>query len=137
MYGLTFDFIKHKTMCMLLYPQLYRTIVNYLYSFLNLYMHYRIDQISIDQLKGQVHSLVPTDQEFFTTFPFPVFTHNLNYLSDSHVTSSRLSLVLRVHFSLLFFDPVSLLMAYQHEKKGKTSLDFRHIVVVILVLANQ
>ncbi len=66
-----------------------------------------------------------------------VFSHNLNYLSDSHVTSSRLSLVLRVHFSLLFFDPVSLLMAYQHEKKGKTSLDFRHIVVVILVLANQ
>ena len=39
---------------------------------------------------------------------------NLNHLSAYHVTSSRMSLGLRVYSSPLFFDPVSLLMAYQH-----------------------
>ena len=41
-------------------------------------------------------------------------SHNLNHLSAYHVTSSRMSLGLRVYSSPLFFDPVSLLMAYQH-----------------------
>ena len=40
-------------------------------------------------------------------------SHNLNHLSAYHVTSSRMSLGLRVYSSPLFFDPVSLLMAYQ------------------------
>ena len=62
--------------------------------------------------------MVPTTKSFSP--PSLFFTHNLNYLSDSHVTFSRLSLVLRVHFSLLFFDPVSLLMAYQHHGSRST-----------------
>ena len=48
------------------------------------------------------------------TFPPPVYiSHNLNHLSAYHVISSRMSLGLRVYSSPLFFDPVSLLMAYQ------------------------
>ncbi len=50
------------------------------------------------------------------TFPPPVYiSHNLNYVYAYHVTSSRMSLGLRVYSSPLFFDPVSLLMAYQHK----------------------
>ncbi len=51
------------------------------------------------------------------TFPPPVYiSHNLklNHLSAYRVISSRMSLGLRVYSSPLFFDPVSLLMAYQH-----------------------
>ena len=54
------------------------------------------------------------------TFPSPVYiSHNLNHLSAYHVTFDRLSLSLglRVYFSPLFLDPVSLLMAYQHVKR--------------------
>ncbi len=45
------------------------------------------------------------------------YSHNLNHLSayHYHVTSSRMSLGLRVYSSPLFFDPVSLLMAYQQK----------------------
>jgi hypothetical protein len=43
-------------------------------------------------------------------------SHNLYHLTAYHVTSSRLSLGLRVYSSpLLLFDPVSLFMTYQHK----------------------
>ena len=56
----------------------------------------------------------PWSSETKGPFPPPVYiSHKLNHLSASHVTSLRLSLGLRVYSSPLFFDPVSLLMAYQ------------------------
>ena len=58
---------------------------------------------------------IPWSSQTKGTFPPPVYiSHNLNHLSAYHVTSSRMSLGLRVYSSPLFFDPVSLLMAYQH-----------------------
>ena len=63
-------------------------------------------------------SFIPWSSQTKGTFPPPLFSsHNLNHLSASHATSSRLSLGLRVYFSPLFFDPVSLLMAYQHYRE--------------------
>ena len=59
---------------------------------------------------------IPWSSQTKGTFPPPVYishNHNLNHLSAYHVTSSRMSLGLRVYSSPLFFDPVSLLMAYQ------------------------
>ena len=49
------------------------------------------------------------------TLPPFYISHNLNHVSAYHVTFDRLSLALglRVYFSPLFLDPVSLLMAYQ------------------------
>ena len=59
---------------------------------------------------------IPWSSQTKRTFPPPVYiSHNLNHLSASHVTFSRLSLGLRVYSSPLFLDPVSLLMAYQHK----------------------
>ena len=58
---------------------------------------------------------IPWSSQTKGTFPSPVYIpHNLNHLSAYHVTFDRLSLGLRVYFSPLFLDPVSLLMAYQH-----------------------
>jgi hypothetical protein len=62
----------------------------------------------------------PWSSETKGPFPPPVYISHIitliTYLSAYHVTSSRLSLGLRVYStsSPLFFDPVSLLMAYQH-----------------------
>jgi hypothetical protein len=61
---------------------------------------------------------IPWSSQTKGTFPPPVYiyiyiSHNLNHLSAYHVTFDRLSLGLRVYFSPLFLDPVSLLMAYQ------------------------
>ncbi len=66
---------------------------------------------------NRIIRFIPWSSQTKGTFLLPVYiSHNLNHLSASHVTSSRLSLALGLHVysSPLFFDPVSLLMAYQH-----------------------
>ncbi len=63
---------------------------------------------------------IPWSSQTKGTFPPPVYiSHNLNHLSAYLVTSSRMSLGLRVYSSPLFFDPVSLLMAYQQQFMSK------------------
>ena len=68
-------YIRQQTdiICCNTHSQLYRTIVNNLYSFLNLYISLQdriiIDQIIIDQLKGAVHPLVLTNQGLVTPYP--------------------------------------------------------------------
>ncbi len=58
----------------------------------------------------------PKGQGKRAPFPYHLHNFNLNHVSAFHVTSSRLSLGLRVYSNSslpLFFDPVSLLMACQ------------------------
>jgi hypothetical protein len=59
---------------------------------------------------------------------------NLNHVSASHVTSSRLSLGLRVYSSPLFFDPVSSLMAYQHKPPMGELVCIAYSNILILIL---
>ncbi len=67
---------------------------------------------------------IPWSSQTKGTFPPPVYiSHNLNHLSAYHVTSSRMSLGLRVYSSPLFFDPVSLLMAYQQTAVPKDLIE--------------
>ena len=73
---------------------------------------------------------IPWSSQTKGTFPPPVYiSHNLNHLSAYRVTFDRLSLGLRVYFSPLFLDPVSvsLLMAYQHTMN---TIDNSPVVVV-------
>jgi hypothetical protein len=66
--------------------------------------------------------LIPWPVKTKGTLPLFHISHNLNHVSTYHVTFDRLSLGLRVYFSPLFLDPVSLLMAYQHQDPAKNML---------------
>ena len=76
-------------------------------------------------------SIGSEDQRLPVSHCFHLISHNLNHLSAYHVTSSRMSLGLRVYSSPLFFDPVSLLMAYQHGHFPVISFTIRYIKVRI------
>ncbi len=76
--------------------QLYRTIVNNLYSILNLHcilqVRINIEQINyrpIKRLRTAFGSCGPKDLS-----PFPVFIHNLNHVSVFHCYSSSVCLAL-------------------------------------------